>query len=209
MSILDKLERKMPWLSFRNLYLYMVAIFLLGLAINIMNRFFYDFYLCLNPELIIKGQVWRLFTYVFYPPSSSGSIILSLLMIFVYYSITKTLTMMWGNFKFNFYILIGYLSQILAAFIIYFIFKQNIIFYPVYTTFSIIMAFALSFPDAYFMIYFFIPLKAKYFAYMEIAIYIINFIFSSTATRIAILCSAINVFVFFVLLKGAKNEKSY
>lgn len=204
MSILDRLQRKLPWLAFRNLNLYMTAIFLLGLAINIINPLYYFYYLSLDISKVMSGEVWRLLTFIFYPPSSGRSIILSLLMIYVYYSITKTLTMMWGNFKFNVYMLIGYVSQILGSFFVYFVLRENVILVPIYATFSIIMAFALSFPDALFLIYFFIPLKAKYFAYLEIAIYVFNFIFSGMADRVAIICSAINVFVFFVLLKNER-----
>lgn len=202
MNILDKLERKFPFLSFPNLNLYMVIIFLVGLVINMINPSFYFLYLSLNVGAVLNGQIWRLITFIFYPITSSGYIILSLLMIYVYYSITKTLVMMWGNFKFNLYLFIGYISQIVAAFATYFILKRPVIFVPSYTVFSLIMAFALTFPDAYFMIYFLIPIKAKYIAYLEIAFYIWMFLGSGIEDRIAIACSAINVIVFFVLLKN-------
>lgn len=202
MSYLDKLERKLPWLNFPNLNLYMVVIFLVSLAIDMINPYFYYIYLSLDVSKILHGEVYRLLTFIFYPIASSYMILLSLLMIYVYYSITKTLVMMWGNFKFNLYLFIGYISQILAAFIIYFILKRPIVFYPSYTFFSLIMAFALSFPDAYFMIYFLIPIKAKFFAYVEIVFYFIAFLSEGIEGRVAIACSAINVLVFFVLWKN-------
>ena len=202
MNILDKIERKYQFLSFPNLYMYMTAIFLIGLIMNLINPMFYYYYLSLNPEMILKGEIWRLFTFVFYPPTSSISILLSLLMIYVYYSITRTLTMMWRPFKFNLYMFIGYISQIIGAFIVYFIMKRSIIMYPTYTFFSIIMACALTFPDATFYIYFLIPIKAKYFAYFEIAVYALIFISSGLPDRVAIICSVVNVYIFFVLLKN-------
>ena len=202
MSILEKIERKCPWFGFPNLNLYLVAMFLIGFAMSLINPYFYHFYLSLNPQMILAGQVWRLITFVFYPPTISGSVIITLLLIYVYYSITKTLVYMWGTFKFNLYMFIGYISQIIGAFFIYFVLKQNVTIYPVYAFFSIIMAFALSFPDAYFYIYFLIPIKAKYFAYFEILIYAINFFASNLSGRVAIACSAINVFIFFVLWKN-------
>lgn len=202
MSLIEKLERKLPWLSTNNVYKYVTAILLLGLIIDLFNPLFYLFNLSLNVEKILSGQVWRLVTFVFYPPSSSRSIILSLLLVYVYYSLAKTLTMMWGDFKFNLYLLIGFLSQIIGALFVYFVFKRNIIILPTYSFFSMIMAFALSFPDAYFYIYFFIPIKAKYFAYIEIALYLIMFLTSGIEDRVAIICSAVNVFIFFVLLKN-------
>lgn len=202
MNILDKLERKYPFLGLPNLYMYMVVIFLIGLAINLFDPYFYLFYLSLDVSMILKGQVWRLFTFIFYPPTSSISIILSLLMIYVYYSITRTLTMIWRPFKFNLFMFIGYISQIIGAFFVYFVLKTNVIIYPTYVFFSIIMAFALTFPDAVFYIYFLIPIKAKYFAYFEIAIYAIIFISSGLPDRVAIICSALNVYIFFVLLRN-------
>ena len=126
MSLLDKIEKKFKWLSFSNLYLYLSIIFLLGLAMVMINPFFYYFYLSLDVSKILAGQFWRIFTFIFYPPSVTSSILLSLLLIYVYYSITKTLTMMWGNFKINLYLLIGFLSQIIGAFIAYFLFGNII-----------------------------------------------------------------------------------
>lgn len=202
MSLLDKIERKCRWLSFSNLYKYMSVIFLLGLIIDIYNPYFYIFNLSLDISKVLNGQVWRLATFIFYPPSSSGSPILSLLLIYVYYSITKTLTMMWGNFKFNLYLLIGYISLVVGGFVSYFLIGNKYLIFPTYSFFSIIMAFALSFPDAYFYIYFLIPVKAKYFAYLEIALYFVSFLSSDIGNRIAIICSAVNVFIFFVLLKN-------
>ena len=202
MSLLDKIERKCPWLRFSNLYMYMTAIFLLGLIMNIFNPLFYIFYLSLDVDKILSGQVWRLVTFIFYPLSNSSSIILSFVLIYVYYSLTKTLTMMWGSFKFNLYLLIGYLSLIIGAFFSYFVLKDNIYIVPTYSFFSIIVAFALSFPDAYFYLYFIIPIKAKYFAYVEIVLYVILFLSSGVANRVAIVCSAANVFIFFVLLRN-------
>ena len=202
MGLLDKIERNCRWLSFSNLYKYMSVIFFFFFFIDIYNPLFYIFNLSLDISKVLNGQVWRLATFIFYPPSSSGSIILSLLLIYVYYSITKTLTMMWGNFKFNLYLLIGYISLIVGAFVAYFLIGSNYIIFPTYSFFSIIMAFALSFPDAYFYIYFLIPIKAKYFAYLELALYLISFLSSDIGNRVAIICSAVNVFVFFVLLKN-------
>ena len=202
MNIIDSLEKKMPFLSFPKLNLYMVIIFLVATVINIINPLFYFLYLSLDMAMIMKGQIYRLVTFIFYPIVNSRFLILDLLMIYVYYSITQTLIMIWGNFKFNLYLFIGYISQIIAAAIIYFVIKEPVVFVPVYTTFSIIMAFALSFPDTYFMIYFLIPIKAKVFAYIEVVFYAISFLSSGITGRVAIICSAINVFVFFVLLKN-------
>lgn len=196
-----KLRKYLRWLNFPNLNLYLVTIFLIGLIMNNIEPLYYHFNLSLDVQKILQGQIWRLVTFLFHPPTIGSSIIIALLMIFVYHSITKTLVMMWGNFKFNLYILIGIISQIIGAFIVYFVTGYNTILYPTYMTFSIFIAFALSFPEAVFMIYFLIPVKARYFAYFEIFIYGFQFVFSSLPDKIAIVCSVVNLIIYFVLLK--------
>ena len=202
MNFLSKLERKCEWLNFPNLYQYMIVIYLVGLIIKLYNPRYYLYYLSLDVSMIMKGQIWRIFTFIFYPPTSSISIILSLIVIYIDYTILKTLTMIWRPFKFNLFMLIGYLSQIAGAFFAYFVLGINVIIDPTYYFFSIILAFALSFPDAMFYLYFLIPIKAKYLAYFEIVIYAFIFITAGFADRLAIVCSAVNVFVFFVLWKN-------
>ena len=202
MNFLSKLERKCEWLNFPNLYQYMIVIYLVGLIIKLYNPLYYLYYLSLDVSMIMKGQIWRIFTFIFYPPTSSISIILSLIVIYIDYPILKTLTMIWRPFKFNLFMLIGYLSQIAGAFFAYFVLGINVIIDPTYYFFSIILAFALSFPDAMFYLYFLIPIKAKYLAYFEIVIYAFIFITAGFDDRLAIVCSAVNVFVFFVLWKN-------
>jgi hypothetical protein len=67
-------------------------------------------------------------------------------------------------------------------------------------TFSIFLAYALTFPDATFMLYFIIPIKAKWLAIAEVVLYV--FIFLGTpdiGTKVAIALSLLNVALFFYL----------
>lgn len=202
MNFLSKLERKFQFLSFPNLYQYLIVVYLVGLVINLYNPYYYLWNLSLDVDMILKGQVWRLFTFIFYPPSSSVSIILSLIIIYIEYSILKTLTMIWRPFKFNLFMFIGYVSFILGAFILYFVFGKRVIMFPSDLFFSAIFAFALSFPDAVFYLYFLFPIKAKYLIYFDIVIYIIDFVSSGLANRVAIICSLVNIFLYFVIWKN-------
>ena len=79
---------------------------------------------------------------------------------------------------------------------IYLITGQNVVLTPDYLTFSIFIAFALSFPDSVFLIFFIIPMKAKYLGYFELALYLFYFAVGNLNTKIAIVCSLINVFIF-------------
>ena len=189
-------------MSFPNLYQYMTAIYLVGLIINIYNWLYYYYHLSLDVPMILKGQIWRIFTFIFYPPAANFSIILSLITIYIEYTIFKTLTMIWRPFKFNLFMFIGYASYIFGAFILYFVLGIREILYPNGLFFSAIFAFALSFPDAVFYLYFLVPIKAKYLVYLDIVIYIVDFVTSGIVNRVAIICSLVNVFVFFVLWKN-------
>ena len=190
-------------MSFPNLYQYLTVIFLVGLIMNLYNPMYYYAYLSLDVRMILSGQIWRLFTFIFYFPSDNSSILFSLLFIYIYYSFTKTLNIMWRPFKFNFYMFISYISLIIGALICHFIFGID---FPPLTTayqfFSIFMAFALSFPDANIYLYFLIPIKAKYIAYIEIILYTLYFIISGITGRVEIICSVVNVVLFFAIWKN-------
>lgn len=191
------LERKLGKYAIKNLNLYLVVINLLGLAIYVLNPFFYTLYLSLSPYSVLKGQVWRIFTFIFYPMTlSSFGILFSLFIIYIYYNFTTSLINVWGDFKFNLYILIGIIGHVVAAFLIYFITGQDLIMIPMYLTFSIFIAFALTFKDAVFLVFFIIPVKAKYLAYFELIVYFLLFISSDMTTKISILVSLLNVFLF-------------
>lgn len=202
MNFLSKLERKCGWLSFPNLYQYLTIIYLVGLIINVYNPYYYVLNLSLDVPMILKGQIWRVFTFIFYPPTSSISIILALIIIYIDYSIMRTLTVIWRPFKFNLFMFIGYISYIVGAFVLYLAFGIRELMNPYHLFFSVVFAFALSFPDAVFFLYFLIPIKAKYLVYVDLAIYIIEFATSGLVNKVAIICSLVNIFVYFVLLKN-------
>ena len=64
---------------------------------------------------LMRGQIWRLVTFVFVPPPSSPIFILFAL--YFYYMIGIGLENQWGNVKFNLYYLVGMLGSIIAALI--------------------------------------------------------------------------------------------
>ena len=60
---------------------------------------------------LMRGQIWRLVTFVFVPPSSSPIFILFAL--YFYYMIGVGLENQWGKVKFNLYYLVGMLGSII------------------------------------------------------------------------------------------------
>lgn len=196
MNLINKLERKFGRYAITNLNVYLVIIYLIGIMIMMTKPLFYYQFLSLDINRILHGEIWRIATFIFYPPVYDSFIILPLLAIYFYYTFTRDLIMVWGDFKFNLYILIGMLGHFIGGLIVSLISHTNVVLEPTYLTFSIFIAFALTFPDTIFLLFFILPIKAKYLAYFELALYLLIFFTSNINSKIAILCSLLNVLIF-------------
>ena len=103
---------------------------------------------------ILHGQIWRLVTFLMYPPSSDFLFIVFSL--YLYYMIGRQLEYQWGAFRFNVYFFVGVIGHILAAFIAYFALGLTGITFPMttyYLNLSLFMAFAAQYPDMEFLLF--------------------------------------------------------
>ena len=96
MNFLNKMERKFGKYAISNLSLYLILGYVLGYVIQLINPVIMDFF-TLNPYLILHGQIWRLVTWIIIPPSSNPDL-LTIIMLFFYYSIGTNLERTWGTF---------------------------------------------------------------------------------------------------------------
>lgn len=153
---------------------YVILLYAAGFIVNLINPAFYVEYLMLDIDMILHGQVWRLFTFLIQP--MEDNILLMALLLYVYYSIGMTLERVWGTFRFNLFYFSGVLFNILASVSIYLYFyiSYGVGFsFPIslsYLNLSMFLALALTFPDIQFLLFFLIPVKAKYFAAAYIAL---------------------------------------
>lgn len=116
MNFLNKLERKLGRYALPNLSLYLILCYAAGYLIGLINGRFL-FYLTLDPFAIMRGQIWRLVTWILVPPSSSNIFFL-LIMLMFYYSIGTSLERTWGTFYYNVYIFGGILFTVIASFLL-------------------------------------------------------------------------------------------
>ena len=197
MNWLYRLERKFGKYAITNLPLYIVALYAIGAAFNIMSRgTFYYQYLSLNPYLVLHGQVWRIFTFLIAAPTSN--IIFLVFVLLFYYSIGQSLVQVWGAFKFNIYVLIGVLGTIAAAFISYFVTRSPLIFMDTYyMNLSMFLAYAAIFPEMQVYLYGIIPIRVKWLAILDVVLLAVSFIQGSMGTRIGIVVSLLNFFLFY------------
>ena len=189
---LDRLERRVRWLAIPNLMLIIVGamaiVFIMDFAIgNTTGRSLISI-LSFDRAAIMAGQVWRVVTFLFVPPSTS--VIWVIFGLYFYYMIGSTLENQWGAFGFTVYYLIGALGSIISGFIAGSVTNS-------YLNLSMFFAFALLYPDYQILLFFFIPIKMKYLALLDAVSFIIMFILGSWSTRLAIIMALINLFIFF------------
>ena len=170
MKFFYKLERKYGKYAIPNLMQYVVIMYGIGLAILCWNPMIYYRYLSLDGCGILHGQIWRIVTFLCYPPVPG--IFFGILALYLYYSMGQTLERVWGAFRFNVYFLLGIVGHVLAEIILTLIFGDSPRLLPVALDFSLFFAFALTFPDVEFLLMYIIPVKAKWLAVAEGAIYL-------------------------------------
>jgi hypothetical protein len=169
MKFLNKLERKFGKYAIPNLMKYVIILYALGLFIGTFTPAgFYRVYLGLNFALVGKGQIWRLVTCLI-PNVSISNILYVFISVYLYYVIGDALERAWGSFRFNIYIFSGIILNILASWMMYLVngVSTNPSLDSIYS--SMFFAFAAIYPNVQFLLYFLIPVKAKYLAWIDAA----------------------------------------
>lgn len=203
MKLFNKLERKFGRFGIPHLTNYIIGCYIVGYVIALMRSDFLS-YLTLEPAWILRGQIWRLITWVLIPPESLS--IFTIIMLLFYYSLGTTLERTWGTFRYTLYIFSGLIFTILGAFLLYFIMGGNVtgignFFSTYYVSMSIFLAFAVSYPDMRVLLYFVIPIKMKWmaFVYAAMILYdIFNYVrMGLWPMAVPIVASLLNFVIFF------------
>ena len=130
--------------------------------------------LCFDKTLILQGQVWRLFTYVF---TQSTDSMLGLLFLYFFYMLGRNVEYSMGTLRFNLYYLSGVILMDIFAMIFCPIvpvgsyvtqeeYSLLVTTLPVYMNMgyylhlSLLLTYATTHPDSQFLILFVIPIKA-------------------------------------------------
>lgn len=169
MSWIDKLERKFGRRGIPNLTMYMVICYVLGYLLNALNPSFLSM-LSLEPAMILRGQIWRLVTWVIYPPQNGNFLFFVIAIFFFYYPIGNSLERTWGTFRYNLYIFSGLFFVVVGAFLTYFLTGRVYLVGSVFTTYyvstSVFLAYAACYPDMQLLLWFVIPIKMKWMGWL-------------------------------------------
>lgn len=118
-----------------------------------------------SASAILHGQVWRIITFIFVP-YTSRNLLLFILTLYFYYFIGTALEREWGSNKFTIFYFFGVILNILIGFVV-----GTASMY--YVNMSMFFAFATLYPDLQFLLFFIIPVKAKWLAWIDAAYFAI------------------------------------
>lgn len=215
------LRRKLEKYAIPNLTLYLIICYGIGYLMQYLVPAGYQ-YLMLDPFLVLKGQVWRLVTWILIPPDSSN-IFFVLITLYLYYSLGGLLERIWGTYKYNVYLFSGLLFTILGAFVLcgysvlmgaqptmytglYLLNNGSAVYFGQFSTYyinmSIFLACAASIPDVQVLLMLIFPIKVKWLGIVYGIILLVNCIQGGIATWIVVIFSLLNFLVFFLRSKG-------
>ena len=153
------IPKLMLWLSIATAAVYLISLMDRSGVFQTL-LFFY-------PSRILRGEVWRLISWIILPSSGSLWLLISL---YFYYFIGSTLEKVWGAGRFTVFYLLGVFLHIVLGFAVYFISGITLLLHPYYLNMSMFFAFAVLFPEQRVLLFFVIPIKVKWLAVADAVI---------------------------------------
>ena len=190
------MEYKFGRFAIHNLMLYVVLsmgivfiVHLLGIPVISMLMF--------DSAAIMRGEVWRLVTFIFIPPNMSPIFIIFSL--YLYWMFGSALEAQWGTFRFNLFYLCGMLGTMLGALFMGWVLTGNVVGWAFnnYINWSLFVAFAILFPNFELRLFFVLPVKIKWMALLMVVLMLWSFVTSPWWYRLTIVISLANLLLFF------------
>ena len=158
--------------------------------------------LALIPEKVLQGEIWRLLSYIFIPPTFDP--IFFIFVVYFYVFIGRELEKYWGTFKFNIY----YFTGVIIISLVSMIFSVPVVSVS-NLNMSLFLAYALLNPEHLVYLFMIIPIKMKYIAIVFGTLLAYEFINASFwQLKIIVLAPIINLLIFFVphFIKKTSNN---
>lgn len=142
------------------------------------------------PERILAGEFWRALSFIFYPFDMHP--FFAFFTYYLFFLMGSALEHQWGAGKFNLFIFLGYLGTMGAAFL-----TPSLVATNYYIYLSVYLAFAALHPDFELYLFFVVPVKIKWLAWVVAALTALDFVAAGWGVRFSILVAAVNFLAFF------------
>ncbi len=178
----------------QNLMLYIVVGNLLVWVFTMMDKSYTLLnMLYFNAEAIFtQGQIWRLFTFALIP---QGTDIFMFIALYFYYMIGSTLERYWGTGKFTIYYISGIVFNILYG-TIFWLLGYNVFVSAFYLNMSMFFTFAMLYPDMTVLLMFVIPIKIKWLAILDVALFAWAVVTGTFPTNLLPIVAILNFLIF-------------
>ena len=159
---------------------------------------------------MLHGEIWRIITFIFVPNNFSPfALILSL---YFYYFIGNLLEQQWGTPKFNLYYFSGVVLTILTSVIATLATGvSQTVMGTYYVNMSMFLAFAALYPDMQVLLFFIIPIKVKWLAWADAALFAVDILGSlfrlDFLGALLPVIALLNFLVFFIHFKSAVKQQ--
>ena len=193
MNFLDRLEKKIGRYAIPNTTFFLVALQALTYVLNavqpprstgVLDR------LLLIPNRVFHGEVWRLVSFLFLPPSSNP--FFAFFALYFLFIMGTALEGYWGAFRYNLYLLIAWLATIGLACLTPAVPATN-----QFIDGSVFLAFAFLYPEFIIQIFFILPVRIKWIALITWIFYAGTIILGSWSDKLQVLAAILNFMLFF------------
>ncbi|MEI6860893.1 MAG: rhomboid family intramembrane serine protease [Verrucomicrobiota bacterium] len=189
MDLLKKLERTFGRFAIRNFTPCLIAGQVGAYVLISLGRLQPGDFLFV-PRLVLGGEPWRLLTFLFLPPPS-GVLFIAFAW-WLFYLMGSALEGHWGAFRYNLFLLSGWLLTVGVAW-----FQPDAPVQNYFIAGSVFLAFARLYPDFELAIFFILPVKIKWLALFTWVGYGYSLVVGGWSARLQILAATGNFLLFF------------
>jgi hypothetical protein len=186
---LNTLERRLGWIAVPNLAAFLIGCQIIGFLLILFDPRWWTM-LLLDPGAVLRGEIWRLVTFIALPLSLSP-----MWMVFVLwflYFIVESLENAWGSFRTTFYVLVSILLTIGFSFA--FVVPITSVAGLQSTLFLAAAALA---PDSEILLFMFLPVKIVWLALITAAFILWQLLTGTWLERIYLVVIYANFLLFF------------
>jgi hypothetical protein len=191
MKLLNQLERKFRDYAIPHVTITLILFQSFTYLVSLVHPEYIE-RLFLTHDDLFAGEWWRLLTVLLIPPSTGPQfLIFFLFWMQLFYMYGIALEQQWGTFRYNLYLLIGYLLTLLVALI------PEARVSNVYLIGSIFLAFAWLYPEYPLQLFFIFPVQVKWLGLLAWIVYAFRFFAGGLPVKAEIAAGVANFVIFF------------